>query len=68
MNNISEIGRKQMRIESYEDSIFEDNEVRVIDKIVDVLNIESLGFKLGNNLVTSPGGFSSGANQRLRLI
>jgi transposase len=49
MNYISGSGRTQIRLETYEDCINEDNEVRVIDKIVDVLNIESLGFKIGNN-------------------
>lgn len=38
--------REQMRIESY---VEEDREVRVIDKLIDIMDIESLGFKVGNN-------------------
>ena len=38
-----------MRIESLESFASPDSEVRVIDKIVDAMDIESLGFKLGNN-------------------
>lgn len=49
MNYILGNDRKQTRFESYEDHIEEDNEVRIIDKIVDALDLDSLGFNLGNN-------------------
>ncbi len=49
MNYISGNDRKQIRIETYEDCIDEDNEIRVIDKIIDALDIKGLGFKIGNN-------------------
>jgi transposase len=41
--------RTQVQIESIEDYVEADSEVRVIDKVADVLDIESLGFKIGNN-------------------
>ena len=49
MNYIHGEDRNQMRIESLESFASPDSEVRVIDKIVDAMDIESLGFKLGNN-------------------
>ena len=49
MNYIHGGNREQMRIESIESYVDEDNEVRVIDKIIDTMDIESLGFKIGNN-------------------
>jgi transposase len=49
MNYISGNDRKQIRIETYEDCIDEENEIIVIDKIVDALDIKTLGFKIGNN-------------------
>lgn len=49
MNYISGEDRTQVRIECPEDYVDADSEVRVIDKIIDVLDIESLGFKIGNN-------------------
>lgn len=49
MNYIHGGSREQMRIESIESYVDEDSEVRVIDKIIDTMDIESLGFKIGNN-------------------
>jgi transposase len=49
MNYIHGGNREQIRIESIESYVYEDNEVRVIDKIIDTMDIESLGFKIGNN-------------------
>lgn len=49
MNYLLGIDRSQVRIECPEDYVDSNNEVRVIDKIIDTLNIESLGFKIGNN-------------------
>jgi transposase len=52
MNYVLGDDRKQARIESIEDYVEEDSEVRVIDRIIDVLDIGSLGFKIGNNDVS----------------
>jgi hypothetical protein len=41
--------RRQVRIYCIEDYIDDDCELRVIDKIINVLDIEYLGFKIGNN-------------------
>lgn len=49
MNYILGKDRSQVKIECIENYVDEDSEVRVIDKIIDVLDIESLGFKIGNN-------------------
>lgn len=49
MNYIHGESREQMKIESIESYIDEDSEVRVIDKLIDAMDIESLGFKIGNN-------------------
>lgn len=49
MNYILGIDRSQVRIECIENYVDTDSEVRVIDKIIDVLDIESLGFQIGNN-------------------
>lgn len=49
MNYILGNDRSQVRIECIEDYVEADNEVRVIDKIIDALDIEFLGFKIGNN-------------------
>ena len=49
MNYILGKDRTQARIECYEDYVEADSAVRVIDKIIDVLDIESLGFKIGCN-------------------
>lgn len=49
MNYIIGEDRTQMKIESIDSYVNEDNEVRVIDKIVDVMDIESLGFNVGKN-------------------
>ena len=49
MNYILGNDRSQVRIECSEDYVETDSEVRVIDKIIDVLDVESLGFKIGSN-------------------
>lgn len=49
MNYILGNDRSQARIECIEDYVEADNKVRVIDKIIDALDIEFLGFKIGNN-------------------
>ncbi len=50
MNYICDDNREQIRIESIEDYVEIDNEVRVIDdKIVDYMNLESIGFITRNN-------------------
>ncbi len=49
MNYICGDDREQIRIESIEDYVEIDNEVIVIDKIVDYMNFESIGFITGNN-------------------
>jgi len=51
MNYILGKDRSQVRLECLEDCVEENSEVRVIDKIIDTLNIEDLGFKIGNNEV-----------------
>ncbi|MBB6714788.1 hypothetical protein [Clostridium gasigenes] len=47
MNYIKGKERDQSRIESIESYVDEDNEVRVIDKIIDYIDIESLVFTIG---------------------
>ncbi|WP_396276633.1 IS1182 family transposase [Haloimpatiens lingqiaonensis] len=49
MNYIYGDDRKQTKIEIMEDYVDNDSEVRIIDKIIDVMDIESMGFKVGNN-------------------
>lgn len=49
MNYLLGIDRSQVKIECLEDYVGSNSEVRVIDKIVDNLNVEALGFKIGNN-------------------
>ncbi len=49
MNYVLGNNRSQVTIECYEDYVDASSEVRVIDKIIDVLDIESLGFNIGNN-------------------
>lgn len=49
MNYICGDDRTQIRIESMEEFVEKDSEVRVIDKIVDSMNLECLGFNIGNN-------------------
>lgn len=48
MNYIQGEKREQIRMESIESYVEEDNEVRVIDLIIDKMDIESLGFKVPN--------------------
>lgn len=52
MNYILGESRDQIKIECSNEFIDQDNEVRVIDKIIDVLNIEALGFIVGKNEAT----------------
>ncbi|AKN33768.1 transposase [Clostridium carboxidivorans P7] len=49
MNYICGDDREQIRVESIEDYVEKDNEIRVIDKIVDYMNLKSMGFITGNN-------------------
>ena len=58
MNYILGEDRTQVRIECYEDYVESDSEVRVIDKIIETLSIESLGFKIGNNDISGRPMFS----------
>ena len=58
MNYIKGKERDQLIIESIESYIDEDNEVRVIDKIVDCIDIESLGFTIGKNSVAGRASYN----------
>lgn len=58
MNYILGRDRLQANVECFEDYIETDSEVRVIDKIIDTLDIESLGFKIGNNDISGRPMFS----------
>jgi transposase len=49
MNYIHGGNREQIRIESIESYVDENSEVRAIDKIIDTMDVEPLGFKIGNN-------------------
>ncbi|WP_411678629.1 IS1182 family transposase [Clostridium thailandense] len=49
MNYICGDDREQIRIEAIENYVEIDNEVRVIDKIVDYMDLENIGFITGNN-------------------
>lgn len=49
MNYVIGNDREQIRVESFEEYVEKDSEVRVIDKIVDAMNIESMEFNIGNN-------------------
>jgi transposase len=49
MNYICGDDREQIRIELIEDYVEKDSEVRVIDKIVDAMDIKSMGFNIENN-------------------
>lgn len=58
MNYIQGEQREQIKIESVESYVEEDNEVRVIDLIIDKMDIESLGFKVPNNEITGKTAFN----------
>lgn len=58
MNYISGKNRMQASVECFEDYVKSDSEIRVIDKIIDTLDIESLGFKIGNNDISGRPMFS----------
>lgn len=49
MNYILRSDRSQIRIEAIEDYVEQDSEVRVIDKVVDAMDIETLRLKIGDN-------------------
>lgn len=49
MNYICGDDRDQIRIESMEEYVDLNSEVRIIDKIVECMDIEGLGFVIGNN-------------------
>lgn len=51
MNYICGNDREQIRVESIEDYVEKDNEIRVVDKIVDCMNLKNMGFITGNNEV-----------------
>lgn len=58
MNYIQGEEREQIRLESIESYVEEDSEVRVIDLIIDKMDIESLGFKVPNNETTGRPAFN----------
>lgn len=58
MNYILGRDRLQASVECFEDYIETDSEIRVIDKIIDTLDIECLGFKIGNNDISGRPMFS----------
>lgn len=58
MNYIQGEQREQIKIESVESYVEEDKEVRVIDLIIDKMDIESLGFKVPNNEITGRLAFN----------
>ena len=58
MNYIQAEQREQIKIESVESYVEEDKEVRVIDLIIDKMDIESLGFKVPNNEITGRLAFN----------
>lgn len=49
MNYIEGMDRTQIRYECLNDYIDDDSEVQVIDKLIDSMDLESLGFNMGNN-------------------
>lgn len=49
MNYIKGESRSQVKIECLDDFVGKDREVRIIDKVIDSLDIESLGFIMGKN-------------------
>lgn len=49
MNYVSELNRDQIMIEALNQYIDEENEVIIIDKVVDAMDLESLGFEMGKN-------------------
>lgn len=52
MNYVFGKQRSQVLVESIEEYVPEDSEVRVIDKLVDSFDVNSLGFSIGNNIDT----------------
>ncbi|KOR25237.1 transposase [Clostridium sp. L74] len=59
MNYITGKDRNQIQIECLEEFVEQENEVRIIDKIVDALDIQSLGFKIDNNESTGRPMYNS---------
>jgi transposase len=49
MNYVLGRNRSQVQMECLDDFVDSDSEVRVIDRIVDTLDVEKLGFALGDN-------------------
>jgi Transposase and inactivated derivatives len=49
MNYVLGQQRAQLQIECLDDYVDDNSEVRIIDKIIDALDIEKLGFCLGHN-------------------
>lgn len=58
MNYIQGEKREQIRMESIESYVEEESEVRVIDAIIDKMDIESLGFKVAKNNTTGRPAFN----------
>ena len=58
MSNIIGKDRYQIHLESIDDYIDENNTVRVIDKLVDSLNLTKLNFKESNNIETGRPNYS----------
>jgi len=58
MNYIQGEHREQIKIESVEFYVEEDNEVRVVDLIIDKMDIYSLAFKIPNNEITGRPTFN----------
>lgn len=57
MSNIIGENRRQIRFESIDDYINENNEIRVIDKLVDNLDLIKLNFKEPKNLETGRSNY-----------
>lgn len=49
MNYLKGRNRKQVELSSLEDHIDEESEIRVIDALVESMDIKNLGFREGNN-------------------
>ena len=58
MNYIQGEQREKIRIESIESYVEENSEVRVIDLIIDKMDIELLGFKVPKNEITGRPAFN----------
>lgn len=59
MSNIIGENRQQIKLESIDDYIDENNEVRVIDKLVDNLDLKQLNFNEPKNIETGRSNYNS---------